>query len=360
MVPTAVVGHSVGEIAAAHVAGVLDLRDAVRLVVHRGRIMQAATGSGRMAQVELSPEDARAALLPFEGEVVIATVNGPRSVVIAGPASAVQAAVAHLQGTGASCLPLAVDYAFHSPAVHPLGDELEELIADLSPRPAAIPMLSSVRPDQDAPVADAAYWGDNVRDAVRFWPAVDRWLARRDAVFVEIGAHPVLARPLRDALAHRGRRGIVVSSLARGKSGQRTLAAGLAALYSTGVQVDWRAVHPAFGPLPTLPRVPLHEEKFWLAGLERGEQGCTGGPPQAALAVSGELRLYDADHRLVATVGEVPVARRRNRRSAAARGAVRASRAVRAGAARCCSRRRPRHGARRPRSPHRYRQPDRR
>ncbi|MFI7601295.1 type I polyketide synthase [Actinoplanes sp. NPDC049681] len=305
--PVAVVGHSLGEIAAAQAAGVLDLRDAVRLVVHRGRIMQAADGSGRMAQVQLSPEEAHAALRPFANEVVIATVNGPRSVVIAGPAPAVQAAVTHLQGIGVTCLPLAVNYAFHSPAVRALGDELEELIANLRPRPAAIPMLSSVRPDDDAPVADAAYWGDNVRDAVRFWPAVDRWLARRDAVFVEIGAHPVLARPLREALAHRNRRGIVVASLSRGKPGPITLAAALGSLYCTGVEVDWRTVHPASGPFPALPRVPLHEERFWLPGLERGEQGDTAGSP-SGLPVSGELRLFDADHRLIATIGELPVA----------------------------------------------------
>jgi len=85
---TAVVGHSVGEIAAAHTAGTLELRDAVRLVVDRGRIMQGATGSGRMTQVQLPADEVRAALRPLGGEVVVATVNGPNSVVVAGPADA--------------------------------------------------------------------------------------------------------------------------------------------------------------------------------------------------------------------------------------------------------------------------------
>ena len=117
LAPTAVVGHSVGEIAAAHIAGTLELSDAVRLVVDRGRIMQGATGSGRMTQVQLPADEVRAALRPLGGEVAVAAVNGPNSVVVAGPADAMERAVAHLKRIGAMCLPLGVDYAFHSPAV---------------------------------------------------------------------------------------------------------------------------------------------------------------------------------------------------------------------------------------------------
>jgi acyl transferase domain-containing protein len=309
LAPTAVVGHSVGEIAAAHTAGTIGLEDAVRLVVARGRIMQGATGSGRMTQVELPADQVQAALRPLGGEVVLATVNGPHSVVVAGPADAMERAVAHLKRTGATCLPLGVDYAFHSPAVHEHGDELESLLAGLTPEAPRIPLLSSVDPEAAAPVTDASYWGRNVRDTVRFWPAVDRRLAARDALFIEIGPHPVLSRPLRDALAHRRRSGAVVPSLARGKSGPLTLAASLATLHTIGAPVDWRAVHPARGGHLTLPPVPLAKERYWLPGLARGEQG---GPSAAGATVSvaglrAEVRLFDADRRLVAAIENLAV-----------------------------------------------------
>ena len=310
LAPTAVVGHSVGEIAAAHTAGTLELRDAVRLVVDRGRIMQGATGSGRMTQVELPADEVRAALRPLGGEVVVATVNGPHSVVVAGPADAMERAVAHLKRIGATCLPLGVDYAFHSPAVHSHGDELERLLAGLTPAPARIPLLSSVDPEAIAPVTDAAYWGRNVRDAVQFWLAVDRRLAERDALFIEIGPHPVLTRPLRDALAHRGRSGTVVASLARGKSGPLTLAASLAALHPLGAPVDWRAVHPARGGSHiTLPPVPLARDRHWLAGVPRGVQSTAVVPaPAVALPqLTAEVRLFDAEQRLVATIADLPL-----------------------------------------------------
>ncbi|MCX4800050.1 MULTISPECIES: type I polyketide synthase [unclassified Streptomyces] len=303
--PTAVVGHSVGEIAAAHTAGAIGLRDAVRLVVRRGRIMQDATGSGRMAQVELPPEKVRAALEPFGGSVVVATVNGPHSVVIAGPADAMEQAVAHLKRIGAPCMPLGVDYAFHSPAVRRHGDELEASLSGLVPEPARIPLLSSVDPEDSEPVTDAAYWGRNVREEVRFWPAVDQYLTERDALFIEIGPHPVLSRPLRDALAHRGRSGLVVPSLARGKSGPSTLAASLASLYTIGAPTDWQAVHPARGGHRALPPVALAKDRHWLPGLVRGEQGDPAASAARPLPLRAEIRLFDAEHRLVAAVEEL-------------------------------------------------------
>ena len=295
LAPTAVIGHSVGEIAAAYIAGTLELPDAVRLVVDRGRLMQDATGSGRMAQVQLPADEVRTALRPLGGEVVVATVNGPNSVVVAGPADAMERAVAHLKRIGAMCLPLGVDYAFHSPAVHDHGDELERLLAALVPAPARVPMLSSVDPGSTAPVTDAGYWGRNVRHTVQFWPAVDRLLAERDALFIEIGPHPVLTRSLRDSLAHRGRSGTVVSSLARGRSGPLTMAAALAALHSVGARIDWRAVHPARGRSHlALPPVPLARDRYWLSGVPRGAQSaartCSGRRPAGTDRRSPPLR----------------------------------------------------------------------
>ena len=297
--PDAVVGHSMGEIAAACAAGALTVRDAARLVVERGRIMQDATGTGRMTAIEMSVEEAQAALEPYGGELCVATVNGPHSVVIAGPAEPMEKAVAQLKAAGATCLPLGVDYAFHSPAMRPFGDELEELFADLVPAAPTVRMLSSVTPDVEAPVVDASYWGRNIRDAVQLWPAVDRLLAKRDAVFVEIGPHPTLSRPLNAALSHRKRSGPVVASLARGKSGPVTMATGLAPLHTAGIPVDWSAVH---GPAESrryvkLPPLKLSGKSYWLAGVDRGQQGGSA----ATEGMWAEVRVFDRNGRLLTT-----------------------------------------------------------
>ena len=167
-------------------------------------------------------------------------------------------------------------------------------------------MLSSVDPGSTAPVTDAAYWGRNVRDAVQFWPAVDRLLAERDALFIEIGPHPVLTRPLRDSLAHRGRSGAVVSSLARGKSGPLTMAAALAALHCVGARVDWRAVHPARGRSHlALPPVPLARDRHWLSGVPRGVQS-TAAPSRLSRRPAGADRRSPSLRRRTPPGGDGP------------------------------------------------------
>jgi len=282
--PDAVVGHSMGEVAAACVAGTLDLADAVRLIVHRARLMQAATGSGRMVAVELGADEVSVVLSRYDGEICIATVNGPRSVVVAGPATPLDEVVARLRASGATCVPLGVDYAFHSPAVHRHGDELTQVLADLPTRTPHIPLLSTVEPEMDSPRLDARYWGRNVRETVRFWPAVDRFLARQDAAFVELGPHPGLVRALRAALAHRDRRGVAVGSLARGKAAPETLADAVARLHVAGVPLDWSAVSGAQRRYLPLPPVPLDGERYWLASAEPAAPPTpspAGGPPAA-------------------------------------------------------------------------------
>ena len=267
--PAAVVGHSMGEVAAACFAGALALPDAARLIVHRGRLMRAARGSGRMAAVECSPGEAREVLDAYGG-VCVAAVNGPRTIVIAGDAGQVAAAVTDLGKAGRTCTPLPVDHAFHSPAVHRYGDELETLLDGLATAEPYVPLLSSVDPEAENPALDPAYWGRNVREPVRFWPAVDRWLAQRDAAFVEIGPHPVLSRPLAAALLHRDRDAPVVASLRRGRPGAETMAAATAKLHVGGVPIAWDRL--CEGRLTALPVHAWAGSRYWLPGVDRGRQ----------------------------------------------------------------------------------------
>ncbi|MET7934865.1 beta-ketoacyl synthase N-terminal-like domain-containing protein [Streptomyces sp. NPDC005322] len=297
--PDVVVGHSMGEVAAAVVAGTLTLADAAGLIVHRGRLMRETGGSGRMVAVELPADEVASMLEPYGDEVCVAVVNGPASVVIAGATEAVKRATAELKAREARCVPLPVDYAFHSRAVRPHGDELERLLGGLTVRPPEITMLSSVDPLLDVPVTDAAYWGRNVRDTVRFWPAVDRLLEQHDAAFLEIGVHPVLHRPLRSALVHRGRTGPVVSSLSRGEPADVTLGRALGGLHVRGVEPDWAGVNAGRHRYVPLPPLPLGGDSYWLPGVERGRQG---GVRTGTEGLRAEVRLLDADGRVVTTL----------------------------------------------------------
>ncbi|MBC2906302.1 type I polyketide synthase [Streptomyces cupreus] len=302
--PDAVIGHSMGEVAAAHMSGALELEDAVRLVAHRGRLMHRAAGTGRMANVELGADQVRERLAARHPEVVVATENGPASVVIAGPKEAVEGAVRELADDGVNVVALPVDYAFHSPLMQPYADELAELLGDLTPKAPTVPFLSTALPGQDVPL-DAAYWSANLREPVRLWPVVDALLAEGETAFVEIGAHPVLSRPLQSALAHRERRGPVVSSLYRGQDGPTMLARSRAKLHEAGIDIDWAEAHGAPVRPVTLPPHRWADERFWLDGVERGEQG--SGPADLD-GLRAEVRLVDAQGRVVAELGADAVA----------------------------------------------------
>ncbi|MFI5928414.1 type I polyketide synthase [Micromonospora sp. NPDC051543] len=310
--PDSVVGHSMGEVAAACAAGALPLEDALRVIVLRGELLQPASGSGRMAAIALSADEVTAAIERY-AEVVIAAVNGPRSVVVAGPAAAVDRLLADLTAAGVRCVPLAGDYAFHSPAVSAYGDELERRLDGLTIAEPRVPMLSSVDPTGVVPEFGPAYWGRNVREPVLFWPAIDRLLSRRPAVFVELGPHPVLTGPLAASLAARSRRGAAIGSLVRGRPPVETLTRALAEAYTAGVAVDWAAVYGEGRRYLPLPPVRLSEERYWLPTPESvaspsaqavrgGAVGSAQGAPGVAGVALGELR---AEVRLIAPDGTV-------------------------------------------------------
>nr|AGC24271.1 PrlQ [Nonomuraea spiralis] len=281
--PAAVVGHSMGEIAAACVAGALSLPVAARLIVERSTVLEQAKGSGAMASVDLGADAAREWLARRAPEVSVAAVNGPRSVVVSGPAEDVARAVRDWQREKVGAVALSVEYPSHGPLMRPYGRRLRQATADLAASAPAIPFLSTVDPGTSGGVPDAEYWERNLCRPVLFWPAIDRLLAERDAAFVEIGAHPVLSRPVRDALARRGRRGIVVGSLVRGESGPAMLARSRARLHVAGVAVDWARVWNGPVRAVSLPPPRWADDRHWLAGVERGTQSA----PSPALAGPG-------------------------------------------------------------------------
>nr|AYM54554.1 short-chain dehydrogenase/reductase SDR [Racemicystis crocea] len=291
--PDAVLGHSVGEIAAAHVAGVLDAEEAARLCALRGRIMQKATGHGKMVSVALGEAEARHAISGHEDRIGIAAVNDPGQVVLAGEVDALDALVSHLSARGVQCRELRVDYAFHSPQMEPLRREFVEALGRVAPKRATIPMYSTVTGDKvSGEELDAAYWGSNLRQTVRFERAVGRALEEGYRLFVEVGPHPVLSLNVEQCLAARGEEGHAVATLRRRKEERQSMLGALGALYARGRAVDWERLFPRGGQVVRLPSHPWQRKRYWATGA--GKTRITPSLPDAAnaYALSGAtLRL---------------------------------------------------------------------
>ncbi|OON71263.1 hypothetical protein B1H18_34545, partial [Streptomyces tsukubensis] len=260
--PAAVVGHSQGEVAAAHVAGVLTLDDAAKVVALRSRLV-ATELAGRGGMVSVPPADFDTAA--WDGRLEVAAVNGPASIVVAGAADAVEellAATPHARR-------IAVDYASHTAHVETIRGALLDALADLTPRTPETPFFSTVDEAWLDRPADAAYWYDNLRRPVRFFAATARLAELGHRVFVEASPHPVLTTALEDTLAGH-QHTAVTGTLRRGEGGPRRFTRSLAALWVRGVPVTWRFAAAQGVPLPTY---PFRRDRYWIDAEPAGASG---------------------------------------------------------------------------------------
>ncbi|WP_345025597.1 type I polyketide synthase, partial [Streptomyces sedi] len=297
--PSAVVGHSVGEIAAAHVSGSLSLADTMALVVRRAELLHGTAGAGGMLAVQADPLTVQEALDSLGGSAVIATVNGPSTVVVAGPHPDLDLAQAALSARGLRTRRLDLDYAFHSPVVAHCGPQLRDQLADLDVRQATVRLLSTVDPETEAPRPDATYWERNLTQPVLLGPAIDRLLADGRHALVEIGGHPVLARPLTAAMSAARRPGPVLHTLRRAEPGPLALHQTLAQLHVAGVPVDWERVTGRPRRYHRMPPPSWGGERHWLPGVERGQQ-TRRHEETTALPAAARLSLLDANGRVIA------------------------------------------------------------
>jgi acyl transferase domain-containing protein/acyl carrier protein len=265
--PSAVVGHSQGEIAAACAVGALTLPDAAKVVALRSQALRELAGGG-MLSVALSEDDAAERLEPWlaDGRVSIAAVNGPGSVVLAGDADVLREITAELDGV--RCRDIPVDYASHSAQVEPIREILLERISGIEPRPAWVPFYSTVTAGPyDTTGLDAEYWFTNLRRTVRFRGTVEALLRDGHRVFVEVSPHPVLTMGISDTLDTAGETGVVVGSLRRDANDVERMLTAVAELFVAGVDPDWTAVLSGLGmtgrrvPLPTY---AFQHQRFWL------------------------------------------------------------------------------------------------
>ncbi|MFE1037046.1 SDR family NAD(P)-dependent oxidoreductase [Streptomyces sp. NPDC058807] len=266
--PAAVAGHSQGEIAAAHVAGILTLEDAARLVVLRSRLLRYVAGQGAMAVVALDEAAVSALLAPYEGAVEVAAVNGPASVVVSGEHDAVHALVAACTDQGARARVIDVDYASHSAQMDQVREELVDAIGDINPVRARVPFYSTVtgRP-MEGEELDADYWYRNLREPVRLHEVVGLLGDAHHDAFVEISPHPVLAATVEETLDAQGREpgeAVVVGTLRRAAPGPESFLTSVAGAHVAGVDVRWQPAFPDARRVP-LPTYPFRRKHYWTS-----------------------------------------------------------------------------------------------
>ncbi|QUQ65431.1 type I polyketide synthase [Kutzneria sp. CA-103260] len=270
--PDYLVGHSIGEIAAAHVAGVLSLPDACRLVSARGRLMQALPGGGAMIAVQATEEQ----VLPLLSDgVSIAAVNGPSAVVVSGDDDAAEAVATHFADLGHKTRRLKVSHAFHSPRMEPMLAEFREVAESLSYQAPSIPIVSTLG---DGDVAEAEYWVRQVRGAVRFLDAVRHLDVEGVTTFLELGPDGVLSAMAQDCLDGGNR--AFVPLLRKDRDEVHAAVSALASAFARGVAVDWDGVF-AGGRRIDLPTYAFQRENFWLTA--GGAVGDASGLGQQAV-----------------------------------------------------------------------------
>ncbi len=269
--PAAVVGHSMGEVAAAHVAGALSLEDAVAIICRRSRLLRRISGQGEMAMVELSLAEAQTALAGYEDRLSVAVSNSLRSTVVAGDRAALAELLSQLEGKGIFCRRVKVDVASHSPQVDPLQAELLTALATITPRAAVLPMHSTVTGSLlQGPELVADYWVRNLRQPVRFAQGVQALIASEHRLFVEMSPHPILVPAVQELLDSTERGGAAVGSLRRGQRESITLRSALGALWVNGLRLSAAKLCPAGAARTSLPTYPWQRERYWVdAGKRR-------------------------------------------------------------------------------------------
>ncbi len=253
--PHAVIGHSVGEYAAACAAGVFSLEEGLTLITTRGRLMQSLPSDGAMAAVFAEEGRVREIIGPYGGRISVAAVNGPQMIVISGRTEAVTEVTGTLEELGIRAVRLNVSHAFHSELMTPMVDTFAEAARNVEFHPPQIDLVSNLTGDLiGKEIADVGYWVAHIREAVRFADGMKSLYDRGYRIFVEIGPHPVLTGMAKTGLPEDGAL-CWLPSLTRGRSDGQEMLNSLAALYTQGVDIDWQAFEAGEGrrklPLPT-------------------------------------------------------------------------------------------------------------
>ncbi|MEU8874104.1 type I polyketide synthase [Streptomyces javensis] len=298
--PSAVVGHSQGEIAAAVVAGGLSLEDGARVVAVRSSALRALSGRGAMASVSLPVAAVEERLTAWGERLSVAAVNAPAAVVVSGDVEAVEELLAVCEAEGIRARRVSVDYASHCAHVEAIEAELERALAGIAPRASSVPFYSTVTGGVlDTVRLDTRYWYRNLRERVRFDDTVRVLLAEGFRMFVEASGHPALVMALEETADDCGVGVAAVGSLRRGEGGPDRLSASVAEAFVGGAGVDWSVLFAGSGARRVdLPTYAFQHRRYWLdsrAAPESGDAASVGLEPTEHPLLGAAVPLPESD-----------------------------------------------------------------
>ncbi|MEV0364691.1 type I polyketide synthase [Nocardia fusca] len=283
VLPDVLIGHSIGELAAAYVAGVWSLPDACALVVARGRLMGALPGGGAMLAVAASEDRVTTVLAEFSGQVSLAAVNGPSAMVVSGEQSAIDTIEDKLAVEGVRTNRLRVGHAFHSGLMEPMLDEFRKIAEGLTYREPSLPIVSNISAALvDTGMTDPGYWVEQVRACVRFAPGIDTAVDVGVRRFIEIGPDAVLSVMTRQCLAGTPEvesRSTVVTTARRSTDEPTWFVSALAQAHVAGIRVDWVTLYTgrAISRVP-LPTYAFQHQRYWLEPAAQAAPNASGHP----------------------------------------------------------------------------------
>jgi malonyl CoA-acyl carrier protein transacylase len=272
--PEAVIGHSVGEYAAACAAGVFSLEEGLRMIAGRGRLMQSLPGGGGMAAVFASEPNVRQAIAACGNDVSVAAINAPEQVVISGRYERVEQLLGHFEERGVRTQRLQVSHAFHSSLMQPILDQFEQEAQQILFQQPSVPWISSLTGGllQNGEKLNASYWSRQLRETVRFATGIEALAQQGCSVFLEIGPSPILLGMAATTLAQENL--TLLPSLRTGRGDWQQLLDSLCALYVTGVEIDWKSFCGDYGrQRVALPTYPFERERCWIDPLPEKETG---------------------------------------------------------------------------------------
>jgi pimaricinolide synthase PimS1 len=322
LTPEAMAGHSVGEISAAHLAGVLSLEDAAKLICSRGALMGALPEGGAMLAIEATEAEALELIEGKESELSLAAINSPSSCVISGTEAAIDQCEASWKDQGKRAKRLDVSHAFHSPLLEPMLEDFAEVCASLDLQAPQLPIVSCLTGEllTAEQATDPSYWVTHVRQPVRFAAAIETLLGEGTTTALELGPDPVLCAMASECLAE-DQELTLAPALRSGHPEPQSAIGALATAHATGAPVDWAAFFAGSGakqvPLPTY---PFQRKRYWLSPQSRGADPAALGqaalshpfwaaaiddPESEGLSLSGRISLAEhpwlADHALGAS-----------------------------------------------------------
>ncbi|WP_206957064.1 type I polyketide synthase [Trinickia acidisoli] len=277
--PDLVIGHSLGELIAACVAGMFDLEDGLRLIATRGRLMQSVPRQGEMLAIVADEERAQQAVRDYPDELAVAAINGPESIVISGTSERIGELQHRLAAEGVKCTRLAVSGAPHSALMDPILDDFEAVAARVTFRPPRLAVISNVTGTIASAdeVCSAAYWRRHIRQTVRFAQGVETLAASQCNIVIEVGPRPTLLGMAREIVGVP--QGVWLPSIHKSRGNWEQLLESLGAVYVHGGPVDWRAVYRGGDHRRmALPTYPFQRRRYWVH--DDGHRATGSSPPQ--------------------------------------------------------------------------------